>query len=55
MAKMQFLKFDGTDNKIWQDNCNSYFKLYQLPGGMWINTTHLHFEGNAANWYQAYK
>ena len=55
MPKMQFPKFDGTDPKIWKDNCQSYFELYQLPEGMWITTAHLHFEGNAAKWYQAYK
>lgn len=55
MPKMIFPKFDGTDPKIWKDNCQSYFELYKLPEGMWITAAHLHFEGNAAKWYQAYK
>lgn len=55
MPKMQFPKFDGHNPKIWKDNCLSYFELYQLPEGMWITAAHLHFEGNAAKWYQAYK
>ena len=55
MPKMQFPKFDGQNTKIWKDNCLSYFELYQLPEGMWITAAHLHFEGNAAKWYQAYK
>ena len=55
MPKMQFPKFDGANPKVWKDNCESYFELYQLPEGMWITAAHLHFEGNAAKWYQAYK
>ena len=55
MPKIQFPKFDGQNTKIWKDNCLSYFELYQLPEGMWITTAHLHLEGNAAKWYQAYK
>lgn len=55
MPKMQFTKFDGQNPKIWKDNCESYFELYQLPEGMWITAAHLHFEGNVAKWYQAYK
>ena len=26
-----------------------------MPEGMWVTATHLHFEGNAAKWYQTYK
>jgi hypothetical protein len=55
MPKMQFPKFDGTNSKVWKDNCESYFELYQLPEGMWITAAHAYFEGNAAKWYQAYK
>jgi len=55
MSKMQFPKFDGANPKVWRDNCESYFELYRLPEGMWITAAHLHFEGNAAKWYQAYK
>lgn len=55
LPKMQFPKFDGQNPRIWKDNCQSYFELYQLPEGMWVTAAHLHFEGNAAKWYQAYK
>jgi hypothetical protein len=51
MPKMKFPKFDGTNPKLWRDNCESYFELYQLPEGMWITVAHLHFERNAAKWY----
>lgn len=55
MPKMVFPTFDGTHPKVWKDDCESYFDLYKLPQGMWITAAHLHFEGNAATWYQAYK
>lgn len=55
MPKMVFPKFDGTDPTIWRDNCTSSFELYQILEGMWITAAHIHFEGNAAKWYQAYK
>lgn len=55
MPKMQFPKFDDTTPKIWRDNCEGYFELYQLPQGMWITAATIHFQGNAAMWYQACK
>lgn len=55
MPKMQFPTFDGTNPKIWKDKCKAYFDLYQLPEGMWITVATLHFEGNAAKWFLAYK
>jgi hypothetical protein len=55
MPKMHFPKFNGTNPKVWRDNCESYFTLYHLPEGMWVTAAHLHFEGNTATWYQAYK
>jgi hypothetical protein len=55
IPKMPFPIFDGTDPKIWKDNCESYFELYSLPEGMWITAATLHFRDNAAKWFQAYK
>jgi hypothetical protein len=55
MPKMNFPIFDGSDPKVWLDNCISYFDLYQLPEGMWVTAATLHLKDNAAKWYQAYK
>jgi hypothetical protein len=52
---MNFPIFDGSDPKVWLDNCLSYFDLYQLPKGIWITTATLHLKDNASKWYQAYK
>jgi len=55
MPKMDFPDFDGSDPKVWLDNCRDYFDLYQIPEGMWITAARLHLKGNAARWYQAFK
>jgi hypothetical protein len=31
MPKMDFPMFDGTDVRIWLDNCLAYFAHYQIP------------------------
>jgi hypothetical protein len=55
MPKMNFPIFDGSDPKVWLDNCLSYFDLYQLHEGMWITAATLHLKDNASKWYRAYK
>ena len=55
IPKMNFPDFDGSDPKVWLDNCYSYFELYQIPEGMWITAARIHLKDNAARWYQAFK
>lgn len=55
MPKMNFPTFDGTNPRVWLDNCLNYFEIYQLPEGMWITAAVLHLQDNAAKWHQAYK
>ena len=55
IPKMNFPDFDGSDPKVWLDNCRSYFELYQIPEGMWITAARIHLKDNAARWYQAFK
>lgn len=52
---MSFPCFDGVDPKIWKDKCQEYFKLYNISDAMKTLVTSLHFDGNAAKWYQVYK
>lgn len=55
MPKMEFPKFDGEGVRIWLDNCEAYFQLYQIPESFKVMSASLHLHGNAAHWYQAYK
>lgn len=49
MPKLNFPLFDGTDPRIWLDDCLSYFDMYKLPEGMWITSATLHMRDNASN------
>lgn len=31
IPKMDFLKFDGTDSRIWIYKCQTFFSMYQIP------------------------
>ncbi|XBJ18241.1 hypothetical protein VPH35_009455 [Triticum aestivum] len=53
MPKIEFPRFDGV--RIWLDNCEAYFQLYQIPDNFMVMSASLHLYGNAAHWYQAYK
>jgi hypothetical protein len=51
---MQFT-FDGNLPKIWLDNCNNYFTIYNTEEGMKVTYATMHLQDNAAKWWQAYK
>lgn len=55
MPKMEFLRFDGEDVRIWLDNCEAYFLMYQIPDSFKLMSTSLHLHGNTAHWFQSYK
>jgi len=55
MPKMDFPDFEGSDPKVWLDNCRDYFELYQIPEGMWVTAARMHLKGKAGKWYQAFK
>jgi hypothetical protein len=31
LPKLEFPFFDGEDVRVWMDNCESYFEMYQIP------------------------
>lgn len=55
LPKMQFPTFDGTNPKVWLDNCRNYFSIYSVPESVWVTAATMHLQDNAAKWYQAYK
>lgn len=52
---MEFPRFEGDGVRIWLDNCEVYFQLYQIPEGFKVMSASLHLHGNAAHWYQTSK
>lgn len=32
-----------------------YFRIFNIPSSMWVTSSSLHMEGNAAKWMQLYK
>lgn len=55
MPKMDFPKFDGEGVRIWLDNCEAYFQLYNIADNMKILSASLNLMGNAAHWYHSVK
>lgn len=48
--KMDFPKFDGENPKLWQQECETYFELYQVLPGLRTRYASLNFKGTAALW-----
>jgi hypothetical protein len=48
---MDFLKFDGSDVRIWLDKCVAYFNLYSVPPGFRVTVASIHMIDKAAHWY----
>jgi hypothetical protein len=55
MLKMYFPCFDGSDARVWLDQCESYFTLYIIPDSFRITAASLHLSGKVMHWYQSYK
>ncbi|KAK1607032.1 hypothetical protein QYE76_030705 [Lolium multiflorum] len=53
--KMSFPRFDGENPKIWKDKCLDYFRLFNVNPALWLVSSTLHMEGNAALWLKAYR
>lgn len=55
MPKMDFPKFDGTDVRIWVDQCETFFNIYQITKSFKVSAATMNLVHNAAHWYQAFK
>jgi hypothetical protein len=50
--KMEFPKFDGTNPRLWRDQCVLFFEVYGTPHAMKTRFAILNFKGAAASWLQ---
>ena len=55
MPKMDFPKFDGTGARIWIDQCEAFFQLYNIRDSFRVASASLNLVDNAAHWFQSYK
>ena len=55
VTKMDFPWFDGSRPSIWLDQCNDYFKLYQITDSFKVTAASKHMVEDAAMWFQSYK
>lgn len=53
--KMSFTWFDGDQPRIWKDKCLDYFRLFNVHPSLWLVSSTLHMDGNAALWLKAYR
>jgi hypothetical protein len=55
LPKMSFPKFTGTNPCIWKDKCENYFKIFDIPSGMWATYASMNMDENTSRWLQVYK
>jgi hypothetical protein len=53
--KWIFLKFDGSDVRIWLDKCFAYFQLYLVPHDFRVTIASLLMLDKTSHWFQTYK
>jgi hypothetical protein len=41
--------------RVWRDKCHDYFRVFNVSPMLWVTTTTLHMDGNAAIWLQAFR
>jgi len=49
---MEFPKFDGTNPRLWRDNCEMFFEVYTVDQSLKTRFAALNFKGAAASWLQ---
>jgi hypothetical protein len=52
---MSFPQFSGENPSIWIDKCQDYFKIFNIPKGMWATYASMSMDDNVAKWLQMYK
>ena len=50
--KIEFPKFDGTNPRLWWDNCERYFEVYVVQEALKTRFATLNFKGAAVTWLQ---
>jgi hypothetical protein len=55
LPKMSFPQFTGKNPSIWVDKCQDYFKIFNIPKGMWETYASMNMDNNAAKWLHIYK
>jgi hypothetical protein len=54
--KMEFPKFDGSNPRLWRDQCEVYFEVHAVDETMMkTRFASLNFKGSAATWLQTVK
>jgi hypothetical protein len=50
--KIDFLKFDGENPCLWQDNCEMFFEVYAVHPSLKTRVAALNFNDLVATWLQ---
>lgn len=53
VPKMEFPKFDGTNPRLWRDQCQVYFEVYSVVPFLKTRFARLNFTGPTAIWLQS--
>ncbi len=52
--KLEFPIFVGEEPRVWVENCEQYFEVYQIPQHQWMGIATMHMTGRARTWKQSY-
>ncbi len=52
--KLEFPTFSGENPRLWVENCEYYFEIYQTPYSQWLNIASMHLSGKARTWKQSF-
>lgn len=55
LPKSDFPDFNGNNPKWWKEQCEKYFRMYNVQCEFWVDFATMHFKGNAALWLQTYQ
>ncbi len=52
--RLEFPIFAGEEPRVWIENCEQYFEVYQTPQRQWLGIATMHMTGRARTWKQSY-
>ncbi|XP_073360723.1 uncharacterized protein [Aegilops tauschii subsp. strangulata] len=51
--RIELPRFDGSNPKLWQSQCEDYFRFWNTPSNQWIPFASALFDGTAVRWLES--
>jgi hypothetical protein len=53
MPKMNFPTYEGEYTRLWVQQVEDYFEMYDVPPLRWVKVARMNFRGAAARWIES--